>query len=207
MTRLNKMFVGGVDARSAKGHKYKELYDGIMAQLGDAAKDNPVKQSLVRRLISTMLMSGEIERDFIEGRPVDRDKANRLTNTERGLCKELGLLPQQGTKATPTASKVVTEPKGVDGEYTAEQIAELESEHPCEYSKDFTPIRDGAGYHFDPDGVLRDLNDRTFDDHMDYEAVNGHFGSYDDTYEQVQARAEDRRNGGDGRIYEGERDG
>jgi hypothetical protein len=86
------MFVNGVDARSAKGRKYKQHYDKVTALLGDAS---PVQEDLVRRLAGLMIINEQFDADLIEGREVDTNQYLRSTNSFRGLVKELGLLPQQ----------------------------------------------------------------------------------------------------------------
>jgi len=180
MSRLDDMFTKGIDGRSAKGRLYKQHYDAIVELLG--GKVDVVTEDLVRRTAATMVINEQFDRDLIEGKDIDQDEFNRSTNTYRGLCRELGLLPQQASN-TPTTTTEITKanvkPLGEDGRYTAKQIYEIEGPRPGDELERLGPSNEGAAYYTDDKGVVRDLNDDCMDDLVDYEAINGRPGSYD----------------------------
>lgn len=81
--------LSGVDGRSRVARRYRDLTDGLLAQLGEPP--NEANLSLARRCATMMLWSEAEEDRLARGEAIDMAAFTTTANTLRRLLSDLGI--------------------------------------------------------------------------------------------------------------------
>ena len=90
-----RRLLDGVDARTARGRRFKDLALSIAAEAGGAARLSPQRVSLVRCAAMMLAQSEALLTQAISGERVDPDLLVRLNAAASNALDRLGLAPSE----------------------------------------------------------------------------------------------------------------
>lgn len=90
----------GVDNRSARGRRYRDLCMSFADDLGGADSLTEPQRALIRQLASVTVESEKLQSSIVRGDDIDHVALVRLTNLSARLVKQLGIKSGKTRKRT-----------------------------------------------------------------------------------------------------------